>query len=109
MLATVNNLLQPLNVIVLQPYKHYHARAVEADTQIACGDFNKCEFLNQIHSIHYRLLNQPLFNLPFRVQALSSTILRLSLSNYERLLFLPSSLQLNLVELQRASLIESQV
>ncbi|RPA97084.1 hypothetical protein L873DRAFT_1632258, partial [Choiromyces venosus 120613-1] len=45
-------LLQPLDVVVFQPYKHYHAEAVEAPTCTGCGeDFNKEEFLNQIHSI----------------------------------------------------------
>jgi len=46
-----SHLLQPLDVVVFQPYKHYHAEAIEATTRMGCGDFNKCEFLDRIHSI----------------------------------------------------------
>ena len=44
-------LLQPLDVVVFQPYKHYHAAAVEAVTRMGCGDFDKPEFLDRIDSI----------------------------------------------------------
>lgn len=46
-----SHLLQPLDVVVFQPYKHYHAEAVEVATRMGCGDFDKCEFLDKIHSI----------------------------------------------------------
>ena len=45
------HLLQPLDVVVFQPYKHYHAEAVDAATRTGCSDFNKVEFLAAIHSI----------------------------------------------------------
>lgn len=36
---------------MFQPYKHYHAKAVEAATGMGCGEFDKAEFLDQIDSI----------------------------------------------------------
>jgi len=44
-------LLQPLDVVVFQPLKHYHAEAVEAAIRMGCGDFDKVEFLDKIDSI----------------------------------------------------------
>ena len=46
-----SHLLQPLDVVVFQPYKHYHAEAVEAATRMGCGDFDNAEFLDRIDSI----------------------------------------------------------
>ena len=38
--------------MVFQPYKHYHAEAVEAATRTGRGNFEKAEFLDTIDSIH---------------------------------------------------------
>jgi len=46
-----SHVLQPLDVVVFQPYKHYHAEAVEAATRLGCGEFDKAEFLDQIDAI----------------------------------------------------------
>ena len=45
------HLLQPLDVVVFQPLKHYHTEAVEQATRSGCSDFNKLEFLSAISSI----------------------------------------------------------
>jgi len=45
------HLLQPLDMVVFQPYKHYHAEAVDNATRTGCSDFNKLEFLAAITSI----------------------------------------------------------
>ena len=45
------HLLQSLNVVLFQLFKHYHAEAVQAGSRMGCGDFNNCEFLDQIHCI----------------------------------------------------------
>jgi len=45
------HLLQPLDVVVFQPLKHFHAEAVEQATRTGCSDFNKIEFLAAIDSI----------------------------------------------------------
>ena len=42
-------LLQPLDVIVFQPYKHFHSEAIEAATRTECTDFDQVEFLTTIH------------------------------------------------------------
>ncbi len=46
-----SHILQLLDVVVFQPYKHYHALAVNHATRTGCRDFNKVEFLNSITSI----------------------------------------------------------
>ncbi|RPA96086.1 hypothetical protein L873DRAFT_1695895, partial [Choiromyces venosus 120613-1] len=46
-----SHLLQPLDVVVLQPYKHNHSQAVEAAICTRCTDFDKVEFLMAIDSI----------------------------------------------------------
>ena len=43
--------LQPLDVVVFQPFKHYHRQAVELATRHGCTNFNKVEFLHAIESI----------------------------------------------------------
>lgn len=44
-------LLQPLDIVVFQPYKHWHAQAVDEATRTGCTDFNKVEFLAALHDI----------------------------------------------------------
>jgi hypothetical protein len=44
-------ILQPLNIIVFQLFKHFHAKAVDDATCIGCSDFNKLEFLVAIDEI----------------------------------------------------------
>ena len=50
--------LQPYDVVVFQPFKHYHKQAVEAITRTGCTDFNKVEFLNAIDSIRLQTFKQ---------------------------------------------------
>ena len=45
------HLLQPPNVVVFQPYKHYHAEAIDEATRTGCTDFSKLEFLSAITAI----------------------------------------------------------
>jgi hypothetical protein len=47
------HLLQPLDVGCFQPYKHWHAEAVDAATRTGCTSFNKVEFLAAINSIRH--------------------------------------------------------
>jgi DDE superfamily endonuclease len=44
-------ILQPLNVVLFQPFKHYHGKAVDYVSRTGCSDFNKLEFLAVIGSI----------------------------------------------------------
>ena len=46
-----SHILQPLDVVLFQPFKHYHAKAVDYAYRTGCGDFNKLEFLAAIGSI----------------------------------------------------------
>jgi len=43
-----SHFFQQLEVVIFQPYKDYHAEAVEKATRTGCGDFNKSEFLDTI-------------------------------------------------------------
>jgi len=45
------HLLQPLDVVVFQPYKHYHSEAVDTATRTGCSQFDKIEFFTAIESI----------------------------------------------------------
>ena len=44
------HILQLLDVVVFQPYKHRHAQAIDKATS-RCDDFNKIEFLEALGSI----------------------------------------------------------
>ena len=46
-----SHFLQPLDVGCFQPYKHWHAQAVDYATRTGCTAFNKVEFLAAIESI----------------------------------------------------------
>ena len=46
-----SHFLQPLDVGCFQPYKHWHAQAVDYATYIGCTSFNKVKFLAAIGSI----------------------------------------------------------
>ena len=65
-----SHLLQPLDVVVFQPYKHYHAEAVEAATRMGCGDFNKIEFLDKIDSIRQQTFKPSTIQSAFRATGL---------------------------------------
>jgi hypothetical protein len=46
-----SHILQPLDVVLFQPFKHYHGKVVNYTTCTGCSDFNKLEFLAVISSI----------------------------------------------------------
>ncbi|KAH8726243.1 hypothetical protein GQ44DRAFT_705997, partial [Phaeosphaeriaceae sp. PMI808] len=55
--------LQPLNVVVFQPYKYYHKARVEQHVRLRGSNFNKIEFLYAIKIllilIKLRIINRP--------------------------------------------------
>ena len=52
--------MQPLNVVVFEPYKHYHSKAVD------CSDFNKTKFLAAITSIQTKTFRSSTIRSAFR-------------------------------------------
>lgn len=48
------HLLQPLDVVLFQPYKHWHKEVVDQATWTGCKDFNKIEFLYSLASIWHQ-------------------------------------------------------
>ena len=65
-----SHLLQPLDVVVFQPYKHYHSEAIEATTRTGCADFDKVEFLTAIHSIRQQTFKPSTICSAFRATGL---------------------------------------
>ena len=57
-------------MVLFQPYKDYHAQAVEAATRIGCGDLEKIEFLDQIDSIRQQTLKPSTIQSAFRATGL---------------------------------------
>jgi hypothetical protein len=46
-----SHILQPLDVVLFQPYKHFHAESVDRATRTGCNKFSKLEFLAAITDI----------------------------------------------------------
>ena len=49
--------LQPLDVVVFQPYKHYHAEAIDRSARLGCSDYNKLEFFNDFEYFRRQALS----------------------------------------------------
>ena len=45
------HLLQPLDVVIFQPYKYFHAQALDTATHTGCSKFNQIEFFSAMESI----------------------------------------------------------
>jgi hypothetical protein len=67
------HLLQPPDVVVFQPYKHYHAEGVDNVNLTGCSGFNKFEFLAAITSIRQQA---------FKPSTITSTPRKTSLISY---------------------------
>jgi len=65
-----SHLLQPLDVVVFHPFRHYHAEAVEAATRMGSGDFDKVKFLDKIHSICQQKFKPSTIQAAFRATGL---------------------------------------
>ncbi len=48
------HLLQLLDVVLFQPYKHWHAKAVDDATRTGCIDLNKVEFLSALDTMQQK-------------------------------------------------------
>jgi hypothetical protein len=51
LIPDTTQLLQPLDAVIFQPYKHYNAEAIDDATRLSCLKFNKMEFLSSLSSI----------------------------------------------------------
>ncbi|KAF2193282.1 hypothetical protein K469DRAFT_447321, partial [Zopfia rhizophila CBS 207.26] len=45
------HILQPLDVVVFQPFTYYHKKRVETETRLGYDNFNKVEFLHAIQDV----------------------------------------------------------
>jgi hypothetical protein len=59
-------ILQPLDIVVFQPFKYFHTKAVDDATRTDCGDFNKLEFLAAIDRIRQYMFKKHLILSSFR-------------------------------------------
>jgi hypothetical protein len=48
----ISHILPSLDVVLFQPYKHFHAKMVDEATRTGCTRFDKLEFLAAIKGIH---------------------------------------------------------
>jgi hypothetical protein len=53
-----SHFLQPLNIVLFQPFKHYHRQAVEMAMRTGCTNFNIIEFLHALHGIRMATFKQ---------------------------------------------------
>lgn len=60
------HLLQPLDVRIFQPYKHYHTQAIEDATRLGCAEFDKVEFLAALKSIRTKALKESTIRSAFK-------------------------------------------
>jgi hypothetical protein len=64
------HLLQPLDVVLFQPYKDYHAEAIDDASRTGCMNCNKVEFLTLLSSIRQQTFKQTSILLSFRKMGL---------------------------------------
>ncbi|KAE8264368.1 hypothetical protein A4X09_0g6984 [Tilletia walkeri] len=62
-----SHILQPLNVSVFQPMKHWHRVAIDAATQTECTNFNKIEFLASLNDIRVKTMKTNTIKNGFRL------------------------------------------
>lgn len=58
--------LQPLDVVIFQPYKHWHAEAVDAATRTGCYNITKVDFLASLQSIRRQIFEKNTVRSAFR-------------------------------------------
>ncbi|KJZ72821.1 hypothetical protein HIM_07765 [Hirsutella minnesotensis 3608] len=62
----LTHLLQPLDVVVFQPLKHYHVKAVDLVVRDGCIDITKLEFLGFIQDVRKQAFRQSTILSSFR-------------------------------------------
>jgi hypothetical protein len=60
------HILQPLDVVVFQPYKHYHTKALNVAVRDGCTRFNKVESLSAIGEIRRQTFKESTIKFAFR-------------------------------------------
>jgi len=66
------HLLQPLDVVVFQPYKHYYAEAIDNASRTGCSEFDKIEFLTSIDWIRCQTFKPTTICFTFKATGLLS-------------------------------------
>ena len=84
------HLIQPLDVVVFQPLKHYHAEAIDKATRTGCSDFNKLEFLSAITSIREQAFKESTIISSFRRTSLIPYNPDIVLSRLPESVYVPS-------------------
>ena len=51
-------MLQPLDVVLFQPYKHYHGQEIDEATRTGCTNFDKTEFLASLGRIRLQAFKE---------------------------------------------------
>ncbi|RPA73509.1 DDE-domain-containing protein, partial [Ascobolus immersus RN42] len=70
LLPHTTHFLQPLDVMIFQPYKHFHSKAIEEATRLGNPDFDKIEFLANLTSIRQQAMKETTIRSSFRATGL---------------------------------------
>lgn len=62
----LTHLLQPLYVVVFQPYKHYHAKALDLLIRDGITNITKLEFLGMIQGVRIKAFKDTTIHSAFR-------------------------------------------
>jgi DDE superfamily endonuclease len=65
-LPHTTHLLQPLDVVCFQPFKHYHSEAIDVAVRTGDTDFSKIEFLAAFEGFHKQTFKQSTILSAFR-------------------------------------------
>ena len=57
-LAHISHFLQPLNIILFQPFKYYHRQAIKMAMRTGCTNFNIIEFLHALYRMRMAIFKQ---------------------------------------------------
>ena len=56
--AYISHFLQPLNIILFQPFKHQHRQAIKMAVRIGCINFNIIKFLHTLYRMRIAIFKQ---------------------------------------------------
>jgi hypothetical protein len=64
------HLMQPLDVVVFQPYKHYHSEVLDEANRSGCDAFDTVDFLAELGNIRYQTMKTSTICSAFRATGL---------------------------------------
>ncbi|KAE8224052.1 hypothetical protein CF319_g3001 [Tilletia indica] len=87
-----SHILQPLDVSVFQPMKHWHREAIDAATRTGCTNFNKIEFLASLNDIRVKTMKTNTIKNGFRLTGIHPYNPNMVLVNFPEQTQIPSAI-----------------